>query len=450
DPTPQPTVDGTLISGLMRIDASYVIAAGGGNVIAAGGGNVIAAGGGNVIAAGGGNVIAAGGGNVIAAGGGNVIAAGGGNVIAAGGGNYRVLDASACSDTQTLPTSPTASLDPKHVPPGTILPASGTVVVPVSLKTGKVLGPAVFTDSTGHYTVTVPKGTESDVMLVAGVPGKSASDPLVTDPRLQYTVLAAMSASGTPEIDEDTATLTRYLRSTMRARLDALLQPALIASSASDTALLKIPNIPPAEQTVINAYADVLRNEVKSAPFFTGVEKTDTPHVLQLAQRISDSLVAQIDLNKVNLDPAMAKGWTMASANSNQGVMKLMLDEMRLIRGAADAKLAENPHYFDDKPYITAANLSLPAGAAQYQILKGSDLCDFIVNYYYASSDAKFGLTSRAVIEDLGLACDDTTADQVYYEIWGCANSILEKMLPLLTTDQKDISTTIQSFTPSP
>lgn len=73
-------------------NATYLVAAGGGNsLIAAGGGNLIAAGGGNVesslIAAGGGNLIAAGAGNLVAQGGGNLVAQGGGNLIAAGGGN---------------------------------------------------------------------------------------------------------------------------------------------------------------------------------------------------------------------------------------------------------------------------------------------------------------------------------------------------------------------------
>ncbi|HEY9722211.1 MAG TPA: hypothetical protein V6D47_09365 [Oscillatoriaceae cyanobacterium] len=184
----------TLITGLIQLDPAYVIAAKGGSVIAAGGGNVIAAGGGNVIAAGGGNVIAA----------------GGGNVIAAGGGNYRVLDASGTAAASASGTQE--------------LPVKGMLVAAVSLKTHDLLAKAVYTDDTGHYQLAIPQDEKDNYVILAGIPGESADDPLLKNPELHFTLLAHQDASGqVPVLDEDTSWLSYYMRTCVRPYMPEIL-----------------------------------------------------------------------------------------------------------------------------------------------------------------------------------------------------------------------------------
>jgi hypothetical protein len=65
------------------VNASNMVAAGGGNMVAAGGMNMVAAGGGNLVVGGAGRLIS----NMVAAGGGNLVAAGGGNAVPTGAGN---------------------------------------------------------------------------------------------------------------------------------------------------------------------------------------------------------------------------------------------------------------------------------------------------------------------------------------------------------------------------
>jgi putative Ig domain-containing protein len=87
------TNSGSVLSSL-AINATGIVAQGGGNIVAQGGGNLVKAGGGTIVAQGGGNIVAQGGGNIVAQGGGNIVAQGAGNIVAQGGGNVAVKQGS--------------------------------------------------------------------------------------------------------------------------------------------------------------------------------------------------------------------------------------------------------------------------------------------------------------------------------------------------------------------
>src|SRR4051794_24992543 len=65
------------LEGIVQIDASYIVAQGGGNIVAQGGGNIVAQGGGNIISTNGGGIVAQGGGNIISGNGSALVATGG-------------------------------------------------------------------------------------------------------------------------------------------------------------------------------------------------------------------------------------------------------------------------------------------------------------------------------------------------------------------------------------
>lgn len=326
-------VDGVL-SGTLKMDASYVVAAGGGNVIAAGGGNVIAAGGGNVIAAGGGNVIAA----------------GGGNVIAPGGGNYRTLSTA--------------------LPAGTMLPASGMVVVALSVTTGKPLTEAVFTDAQGRYTLTLPKGLTENVNLVAAVPGTSETDPKLSDRRLQYSVLT--KPSGARAIDEDTALATRYLRAVFNNKVQAFFQNML---KASDVAL--------------QPYPQGFRDMIAKAKAMK-ISEMPEPRQRVLYQRATRLLMAVIEL-----DAAKAE-------LSQDPALPTMVSILREIREAAGRKLAADPAHFAQASYIKEQ----PLWGCYYVIKKPSDINDFLVTKYLSIGDELNLNKTAPILADLGVPAD--------------------------------------------
>ncbi|HEY9721276.1 MAG TPA: hypothetical protein V6D47_04635 [Oscillatoriaceae cyanobacterium] len=407
-PTAGPT---TLLTGLAEIDASYVIAAGGGNVIAAGGGNVIAAGGGNVIAAGGGNVIAAGGGNVIAAGGGNVIAAGGGNVIAAGGGNviaagggnviaagggnYRLFDVASGTDasgTSSDCTQPSPSAG--SVANGTILPVKGLMIVPVSMLTGRIVGPAIYTDETGHYKVSVPQAMQGNVLLIAGIPGNSADDPVVKDPRLHYDLMLTPQASASSTLNEDACRTTDYARQAIRDQVVSLVtgSDALNASStarvASDATSVQIPGA-----ALLQAATADLQNHLRCA----NVSAANLPSV---ADRFADLLWA----NAGNIE-TIPTSQSYGSYTQQPGELALPAATaiFREIREHAAARMACDPSFFKNTTYFADDDPAQKGVAATLPIQRPSDVCDYITAKYLTGRAFHFDDKLPPLLDALGM-----------------------------------------------
>ncbi|HEY9724167.1 MAG TPA: hypothetical protein V6D47_19360 [Oscillatoriaceae cyanobacterium] len=392
--SPSPSVPTMLLTGLVKLDASYLLAAGGGsvipagagnvipagagNVIAAGAGNVIAAGAGNVIAAGAGNVIAAGGGNVIAAGAGNVIAAGGGNVIAAGAGNYRIFGFNVAST--------------EAIAPGTMLPVKGMMVVPISLDTGKPLGPSVLTDGTGAYQVTVPQGTTENVLIYAAVPATSANDPRFGDPHLRVGTVVDPQNQTTGDIDEDVSLATKYIFIAFATRLtDVLMEPDVTKLIDDLLGGQNISDFP-------------LKAQMQ--PVLAGLRaQVDAAHVpmnrvarAELAYQISDAVLAHLsadqhtDLADVALSPLYGDGnptsSTTAAINAlpadDKKALNMAVLLLKTVREDAAAKLAQDPAFFAqsktsqlDPPYTIPWNHCEPT--TMYPMTYANELGDYVV-----------------------------------------------------------------------
>jgi hypothetical protein len=339
------------VNGLLKMDPSAVIAAGGGNVIAAGGGNVIAAGGGNLIKVDG-----------------NVIAAGGGNVIAPGGGNYRTLAIGLRPVAAAIGLRPVAAAI--EVPLGDLLPAQGMVVVPVSLRTGEALGPAVLTDAEGRYTLQIPGTEKGNVRVIAAVPGKTADDPLLDDPKLQSESLV----SGTPAadaapvvMDDDQALVSRFFRRAFLGRLEELL-----------TVSIKDP------QGSGNPLFDEVWNGLIDAAIAAKTAEMPRKVRRELAERLANNLIYHVDLRTIVVDRS-GPDWP---GETDETVFAAYHEVLRSARLAAAAKLKANRKFFDDQPYVLEANARLAAepGAEAWVIRRPKELGHFITAEYMENS----------------------------------------------------------------
>ncbi|HEY9720830.1 MAG TPA: hypothetical protein V6D47_02385, partial [Oscillatoriaceae cyanobacterium] len=104
------------------------------------------------------------------------------------------------------------------------LPVKGILVAAVSLSTHELLAPAVYTDSSGRYTLAVPQSVQENYAIVAGFPGKDADDPVLKKPGLRYAMVAHPDGSGRmPLLDEDTDGLNYYVRNCMRPYMTQML-----------------------------------------------------------------------------------------------------------------------------------------------------------------------------------------------------------------------------------
>jgi hypothetical protein len=387
----------TKLLGTLKMDASYVIAAGGGNVIAPGGGNVIAPGGGNVIAPGGGNVIAAGGGNLIMVGG-NVIAAGGGNVIAPGGGNYRTLAINPFAVTAAIGQRPVAAAIGQRpvaaaigqrpvaaaieVPFGEVLLAKGMVVVPVSLRTGLPIGPAVLTDEAGRYSVTIPESETGNVRLMAAVPGKSASDPVLTNAKLQYQLLVSQSDKDTNRvIDEDSALVSLYTQRTFAGRLDDLLKQQDKGDWGTD--LESWLNL--GDNAMIRGMLDGMADEMIAAKTYAMPEAKRKA----LANRLADTVMYHVKFDDAMVDRSQAD-WQPAEdekvVTALNEILKLFREGARLKMAAANATTPEEiTAVFAEAPFMVIANQMRAAeGKPPVKFSKATDFGDFVVDHYLA------------------------------------------------------------------
>lgn len=327
------------VNGLLNMEPSAVIAAGGGNVIAAGGGNVIAAGGGNLIKVGG-----------------NVIAAGGGNLIGAAGGNYRTLAI--------------------EVPLGDMLPAQGMVVVPVSLRTGQPIGPAVFTDAQGRYQLQVPKSETGNVRVMVAVPGKTASDPVLDNPKLQMEGLMSLTTLGdkTLEIDDDNALVSRFFRRAFLGRIDELLQVEI-----------KDPTM-----TSGNPLFDQVWSKLVDAVLEAKTAQLPRKARRELAERMANLLIADVDLRTTMVDRS-GPDWP---GEVDETAFDAYTDVMRLVRRACAAKLRADRKFFDTQPYVELANARLQGepDSTPWELRRPKDVGEFITAEYFEMTGRLTGL----------------------------------------------------------
>lgn len=363
-PSPSPQAATIALRGEVSIDASYVLALGRGQVIGNNGSGVVKLSGSTMLDDADIGILSHNGASILSHNGGSLISDKGGTIISQNGAGYALLD---------VPSV------------GEVLPAEGMGVRALSLTTGKALGPAVATDSHGDYTLTIPASERDNVLVVAQVPGASAADPILADPRLLYSVTA--SPGGASQVlDEDSALVTRYLRQSYSAVLLQFLQ-----SKPGAPLVFTVP-LPAGTQAIAQSLADQLRQEA------AGVPAASYP---ALADRLADVALSQVDLAHAHID-ATGTPWK----GPDELAVPAMVAIMRAVRTAASAKMSADPHYFDSAPYVLKINAARPAEAA-YHIVRPSDLGDFTIAVSL-SGVASQGVTFVDILEDLGL---DTSAN---------------------------------------
>ena len=379
-----PAMEGPMatLKGELRVDAHYVVAAGGGNVVAAGGGNVVAVGGGNVVAVGGGNVIAVGGGNLLGP--------AGGNLLGPAGANFRLAATSA-------------------VPVGTILPAKGMAVVPVSLLTGEPIGEVAFTGDRGDYRVSVPERLKGDVLLFASTPGASRDDAVLNDARLHYGVLPVVSGGADSAlIDEDTARVSGYLRTAFRDTLEGMMEVASpdYKPGAVFGTWLKGSSGGLVEPIVMELVRAMVAAKTPSM----------TPAARRaLADRLSGAVAAETDWTSAMVDKTIP-GW---APEEDETAMAAMLDLMRQGREKAAEKMVAEPGFFDEAVWLLDAN-RFSDGGEPFAIRKPSDLNDFLVRAYIGPNEP--GSTEKVRVVYAAIGVPEAQADRlraVQYGILG-------------------------------
>jgi hypothetical protein len=385
-----------------------LIANGGGNLIAQGGGNLIANGGGNLIAQGGGNVIvpggaasliAQGGGNLIAQGGGNLIAQGGGNLIAQGGGNYRILSTPGIGTGSVAPDA--ASL--ARLASGSLVPAAGMMLGVIDLRDNRFVSlgvndrgeavEAVYSNLQGAYTLHVPADLKENLRVVALAPGLQGRTGIYD------AVVVGGDANDDPSVNDDTTTLTKYLRVAMRGKLWDILRAQ--TEQEKDEAARNLVG-GDLQRSLLRQLCDNYRAMVTDA----GVPSCRS---FQAAVLASDTLLAYVRLAEVKpisvYDRRTCRTFTVA--DKQKTALELMQPLLRETRERLTRRLQEDPQYFikkaqDPTSYVAIANerFRFP-GRSAFVITKPSDWWDLVVEGFFAGIEAEQWLYSFDAFADL-------------------------------------------------
>ncbi|MFN3430245.1 MAG: hypothetical protein ACK46X_09850 [Candidatus Sericytochromatia bacterium] len=388
----QPAVPTVRFSGKIEVDAHYLVSNNAGSVISNGGASAIVLKGGGLISAKGLGLLSDNGLGLLSDNGLGLIANNSAGLISNNGAGYRLLAGTT-------------------VAVGTILPVKGMAVIPIAMRTGEVVGKPVFTDERGGYTLDLPQSLKGSVRIVARVPVTSKSDPIAEDPRVQYTLVvnAASGASPTPAptastaaspspgasaapvaastINEDTALVTKYVRSCFAGRIEEMMVTQDIDTTSKQTlAKLKVPEV--LLETLKGTFEDINKTAKD-----VGVAKMSADEVDQIAQRASDVLLSYIDLETLVTDPVELQ--RPADWGKKELAVAGMNEVMSMLRDGARAKMTENPAFFETQPYFVATG-------GKYQVRKPSDLGDFMVEEYMLSSVDR-GKEVDLVFESVGV-----------------------------------------------
>jgi hypothetical protein len=250
---------------------------------------------------------------------------------------------------------------------GAMLPAAGMAVVPVSLRTGKVLGPAVLTNNQGQYQVRIPLSETGNVRLFAAVPGKTTKDPVLDNPKLQYALLtnqASTEAANT--IDEDTALVSHFMRLGFADRLDDLLKARTVEQwekelntwmsreSSKDMILALVKGM---TQGMLDAETYKLSDEKRYA----------------LALRLADSVMYY-----TNFDKAMTDRTDAAYAHLPEEKAVVVLRELlKLLREGTNRKYGNNLAAFAENNFVVEINKTRQV---PYTFVKSTDIGNFAVS----------------------------------------------------------------------
>jgi hypothetical protein len=352
------------VKGHVAIDAHYIIANNAGSLIANNGGSAIALKAGTLISDNGLGLISDNGLGLISDNGLGLISNNGGGLISDNGLGFRILQAAA-------------------VELGTVLPVKGMAIIPLSMRTGEVVGKPVFTDAQGAYSIEVPDAVKGNLRLVARVPVAKADDPLATDPGAQYN-LVLKSATQDAVIDEDTSVTTKYVRACFAGRIKDL----MVAPDAEEAAakLVRSLGFSPTIKDFVSGTVVEINTTAKAAM----VHEMSEAEAQRVAQRVADVLLSFVEVESLEVDPVK-----YGKIGPKEPALAGLTDIVRQLRGAATAKMKANPDHFNQQAWVTEAKWNRP-------IKKPADLSDFVVDNYWLGIDGTMTRT-RGVFAELGI-----------------------------------------------
>ena len=347
-----------------------------------------------LIANNGGGLIANNGGGLIANNGGGLISDNGLGVVGQNGASQPFSAAGAFSLRgrglqQAAPAAPQA---------GT--PAAGMRLFVVDLRDGRPVplgldaagAPvhAIYTDARGRYVVALPPALRSNVVVVAQAPE-------LRDPRLTLGLLAATGAAGAAAVlTEAEALATAQFRSLLVTQLDALV--------AKDTGGSLFPErfsaqIPEAVRARAESVVAELRTHYKAA----GVPTMPAAERRRIIQAAADVVCAGVDFAAIEIDTAM----TAYRGPGGPALPALAAFMTRLAEGAA-ARLAEDPAWFDGRPYMQEVNARrAAAGLPPLAIVRPADAPAFMLREYMSQVDQDAQEKGEPMLDDLGVSPAD-------------------------------------------
>ncbi|MDB5100816.1 MAG: hypothetical protein JWM80_5237, partial [Cyanobacteria bacterium RYN_339] len=395
----KPSTPSKALSGVVSLDAGYLITNDGGSLITNDGGSLITNDGGSIVAQGGGNIVAQGGGNIVAQGGGNVVAVArgaivgndgaslitndGASVLASGAGNLIVQDAAAVlagdgsHPRLRLLAAPAAGLAQ--------LPAAGMWLRALSLKDGTALplgvDPAgkpvyvVATDAKGAFTIYLPQEVAENVRIVASVPHAA-------DARLTYSHVVAPQPATNLALDEGHALVSAFLRRTLEDRVQELLGGGDPVSAAAFEQAA-----PPDAKAVIK--------DLRQRAATQGFDKLPQTTRDRVVARIADQILATFGLT----GDAQA---TNAVATGTLETAQAVVDEMATRVAAMSVADREA---LRSRPWAIVGNrIQQTKGRPAVDFKKVSDVPSLVTQAFFGSVDRGRQHELDAALTDLGLA----------------------------------------------
>jgi hypothetical protein len=351
-----------VLAGTIAVDASYIVASGGGNVVKlngqsviAGAGQVISNDGGTLLSKEGGALLARGTGNVISNDGGTLITNDGGSVISNDGGTLYADDgtsflargsgiiAQGGGNAVAGKVYGLAATGTPAVPAvGTRLPAAGILVSVVSLATHKYLPVgvdgagkpvyAVYSNARGQYTLYLATADASNVVVVA-----SARD--TSDHRRAYNLLASGNEDRTQTLDEASSIACKFLRRALVNQMKAYTDDPVYGASRRCNE--------PVQESVLKDLLGSFLADVTAASQAAKAGPTTATSDDRNMQKAADYLFGCVTLGELRTQPGVVSlQLPNAKPLPSELVVTTIADVLDRLTQAAATQLAKDPNFF--------------------------------------------------------------------------------------------------------
>ncbi|MNS81744.1 hypothetical protein D3C72_1154640 [compost metagenome] len=232
----------------------------------------------------------------------------------------------------------------------------------------------MLTDGTGRYTLEIPKTETGNVRVVAAVPGKSATDPVLKNERLQTEALISGAAAAEVTLDDDRALVSRYFRQAFVTRMGGLLN-----KRTTDVGEAKSP-----AEALFRQFWGELASEAVTA------KSADWPaerrHVI--AQRLADTMIYFVNFGaaKVKVDGA---DWDNPK---DETCFDAYLDVMRQFRLGAIKNTIADPQFLKKQAFLEGQEAT---------IVRAVEIGEFIAKRYLGEASRYDEL--QAIFASMGI-----------------------------------------------